>query len=600
MPAPTGAILDSMYEAFFGLKESPFSIAPDPRYLYMSERHREALAHLLYGIEREGGFVLLTGEVGTGKTTTCRCFLQRVPKNTDIAFILYPKLTARELLATICDELHIAYPAQCSIKILIDVIHKHLLKAHAAGKHTALVIDEAQNLSSDVLEQLRLLTNLETEKKKLLQIILLGQPELKELLQRPELRQLVQRITARYHLDALSPVDVRAYIGYRLSVAGCRKELFSNAAINKVYKLSRGIPRIINLICDRALLGAYSENSQVVTPALVKMAGKEIGLNAKRTTMKWLDNWVVKGFAAGALAGGLTLVLGLSLNQDRRQPDKAIGAVAQASALAGEGEGQVQRDEGTLKDAALPSEEKGAATEASASGESATAAAQTAAWVSPVTTSASKVLGAYRPKGDNTRKAYQSVMHIWGLADSAGARGLVCEFVETRGLRCLHRQGNWRSLLQLNRPAVLKLMNNTGETFSAALISVSADQSAVIELDGERHTIPLAELDGHWQGDYSILWKVPPYASMVIQPGEMQGENEWIDGKIKRVNEIWLSQDEKPSLEPLPDTSLKDRVRWFQQEVGILPDGIPGAITLIMLNSWTDSTAPLLIPIKRS
>ena len=194
-----------MYIEHFGLKEIPFSIAPDPRYLYMSDGHREALAHLLYGMNSDGGFVLLTGEVGTGKTTVCRRLLESVPQDAEIAFILNPKLTVSELLASVCDEFGVSYPeGNASIKVFVDRISAYLLGACESGKRAVLIIEEAQNLSPEVLEQLRLLTNLETDRRKLLQIILLGQPELREILGRPELRQLSQRITARYHLGPLS------------------------------------------------------------------------------------------------------------------------------------------------------------------------------------------------------------------------------------------------------------------------------------------------------------------------------------------------------------------------------------------------------------
>ena len=186
-----------MYTNYFHLKQAPFSIAPDPRYLFMSERHREALAHLLYGIGSGGGFVLLTGEIGAGKTTVCRCFIEQVPDDCRLAYIFNPKLTVEELLQTICDEFRIDVSPTAGVKAYVDAINAYLLESHARGHNNVLVIDEAQNLSAQVLEQLRLLTNLETSERKLLQIILIGQPELREMLARPELEQLAQRVIAR-------------------------------------------------------------------------------------------------------------------------------------------------------------------------------------------------------------------------------------------------------------------------------------------------------------------------------------------------------------------------------------------------------------------
>jgi general secretion pathway protein A len=267
-----------MYNHYFGFVEAPFSIAPDPRYLYLSDQHREALAHLLYGIGDQGGFILLTGEVGTGKTTVCRCLLQQLPDHVDVAIVVNPKLSAHELLQTICEELGVAVfgDDKPSDKQLIDALNAHLLKTHARGRNTILIVDEAQNLSAEVLEQLRLLTNLETNERKLLQLILLGQPELNDLLARPDLRQLEQRVTARYHLRPLSPAEVAGYINHRLAIAGQRGQLFAAAAVREIAKLSRGIPRVINLLCDRALLGVYAGNGQQVDRAMVRRAAREV------------------------------------------------------------------------------------------------------------------------------------------------------------------------------------------------------------------------------------------------------------------------------------------------------------------------------------
>lgn len=273
-----------MYTQYFGLTEKPFSIAPDPHFLYLSELHREALAHLLYGIESDGCLVLLTGEVGTGKTTASRCLIEQLPETTDIALILNPKLTVIELLTTICEELKITgITPHDSVKYYIDSLNNHLLEAHARGRNTVLIIDEAQDLDTDVLEQLRLLTNLETHKEKLLKIILLGQPELRQLLSRPEFSHVSQRITSRYHLLPLKEQDVFAYVEHRIKIAGGgRARLFSDKALQRVYELSHGIPRLINVLCDRALLGAYVEEKDQVDPGIVTRAGSEVlGLSGR-------------------------------------------------------------------------------------------------------------------------------------------------------------------------------------------------------------------------------------------------------------------------------------------------------------------------------
>lgn len=299
-----------MYKEYFGLKELPFSIAPDPRYLYMSNQHREALAHLVYGINSDGGFILLTGEVGTGKSTVCRSLLEQIPPNFAIALILNPQLTVTELLATICDELSIEYPeGNTSIKVFVDCINAYLLDAHSKGRKTVLIIEEAQNLSIEVLEQVRLLTNLETTKQKLLQIVMLGQPELNYMLSRPELRQLSQRITTRYHLSSLSKKEVTSYVKHRLSVAGTRSGLFPPSSIRKLFCLSRGIPRLINLICDRALLGAYAQGRDQVDRSMLSKAAREIfGHSGVKIRFSRIFARTQNGFTGGRIIGARSRV----------------------------------------------------------------------------------------------------------------------------------------------------------------------------------------------------------------------------------------------------------------------------------------------------
>jgi general secretion pathway protein A len=293
-----------MYRKHFGMKRLPFSIAPDPRYLYMSEQHREALAHLIYGIRSDGGFVLLTGEVGTGKTTTCRRLLETLAKNIVAAFIIHPTYSVAELLAAVCDEFGISYPRKTSIKALVDRINAFLLDLNARHKKAILIIDEAQNLSPEVLEEIRLLTNLETNERKLLQIILVGQPELRDKLARPELRQLAQRIVARCHLGPLSKADVVNYVNHRLTVARGKGEIFSQEALNSLYVYGRGIPRLINVICDRALLGAFVQGKESVDRAtLTKAAAEVLGEHLPGTDHRW----------QAALLAGILIFTGVGL-----------------------------------------------------------------------------------------------------------------------------------------------------------------------------------------------------------------------------------------------------------------------------------------------
>lgn len=299
-----------MYTGFFGLTSPPFSIAPNPDFMYLSPRHTEALAHLRYGLGDAGGFVLLTGEVGTGKTTVSRTLLQELDEQTEVAFILNPTLSELELLAAICDELKIRYKkTDASLKLLSDKITQRLQKNHQAGKKTILIIDEAQHLQAAVLEQLRLLTNLETNTKKLLQVILIGQPELQQLLQRNDLRQLAQRITARYHLLPLNYAEVQHYVRFRLQVAGCQRPVFSDKAVKKLFELSGGIPRLVNLLADRALLAAFGLQQPMVEASDVLRAASEILPAPTKPTPTSLPIWLWPVLALFGILLGLLLAL---------------------------------------------------------------------------------------------------------------------------------------------------------------------------------------------------------------------------------------------------------------------------------------------------
>lgn len=331
-----------MYTSYFGLKTLPFSISPDPRCLYMSDRHREGLAHLVYGVQQHGGFVQLTGEVGTGKTTLCRCLLEQIPPDVDVALILNPRVTVAEFLASVCDELRISRPAGTwGIAALVDALHRYLLDAHARGRRTVLIVDEAQQLPWTVLEQIRLLTNLETPTRKLLHIILIGQPELSTLLAQRKMRQLSQRVTARYHLVPLRRPQTCAYIRHRLRVAGGDPTLFTPAAIRAVHRRSRGIPRMINVLCDRALLAAYAHGIRRVTTATVRLAARDVQGNAGRRDavlrFAWRAGLAVLGGAA--LAGGLLMASGrVALVREPRPPAALASEIPSAASLPPAGE----------------------------------------------------------------------------------------------------------------------------------------------------------------------------------------------------------------------------------------------------------------------
>ena len=323
-----------MYTSYFGLEEKPFSIAPNPDYLFMGERHREALNHLTYGLGDTGGFVLLTGEVGTGKTTLSRRLMENLPENTQAAFILNPTLSSQELLATLCDELKIRYrKTGATLKTLTDKIQQKLLKNHSDDINTLLIIDEAQHLQPEVLEQLRLLTNLETNTKKLLQVILIGQPELQQLLQRRDLRQLAQRITARYHLLPLNKQEVEQYLKHRLSVAKCFRNIFDKSAVSAIHKTCKGIPRLMNLLAERSLMNAYNSNNAVVNRKIVLQAAHDALGDEFEVKPWWQNSFVKVGGLVSAL--GIVLVIGIwwgTYHLHGIQPERSLASAVESNA----------------------------------------------------------------------------------------------------------------------------------------------------------------------------------------------------------------------------------------------------------------------------
>jgi general secretion pathway protein A len=546
-----------MYLSFFGLNEKPFAITPDPRYLYLSERHAEALAHLLYGINEAGGFVQLTGEVGTGKTTTIRSLLAQTPKNAEVALILNPRMTPPEFLLTICEELGIGVPdaAEHSLKDLVDILNDYLLKAHAAGRRIVLVVDEAQNLAPAVLEQVRLLTNLETNTQKLLQIILIGQPELRELLSRVELRQLAQRITGRYHLDPLSSDETIAYVRHRLRVAGATTDIFTAPALGEIFRLSGGVPRVINVIADRALLGAYTQDRHRVASSLVRHAAAEVF--GRRFAPAWLP-W------AGAVAGGLAVI--------------AAGVLVWQFAPFG-----VSSSEAAAR---VPASETPPAAATPAKTED--APIHVASLSPPPPESLSTLLSQH--KADTAPdEAFGTLFKTWNVRYEAGTDD-PCTQATRQGLECLTQRGSFGQLRQFNRPAILMVNDPKGVAHQVVLTALS-DERASIDLGGQKHEVGIAELARYWFGDFIMLWRPGTARVKPLAVGMQGDEVRWLRQSLAKAN--GGSPDAKAS--DVFDSDLSRAVMDFQRRNQLAVDGIAGVQTQIVLASAVAaSDTPLL------
>ena len=564
-----------MYSQYFGFSELPFTIAPNPRYLYLSEQHREALASLLYGINSNGGFVLLTGDVGTGKTTVCRCLLEQLPEHAEVAFILNPKYSITELLEAICDELKISYQHSAHrIKGYIDALNAHLLESHARGINTVLIIDEAQNLSFDVLEQIRLLTNLETSSQKLLQIILIGQPELLATLARPELRQLNQRITARYHLKALSREELSAYVGHRLAVGGRAAPLFTRAALRRLHRLTGGVPRMVNIICDRALLGAYVERCNRVDWWVLNRAAREILGQAERRPSRW--RWALLPLLLmGLLLAGFLLPGGrelLALMRPVPPPLVQSDSQAQPPPLAVEAIAEPE-PEPLAEPPAEIVEAQVVATPP--------ALANPADWQWPDATdlAATEVL------------AYQSLFRRWGLDFDPRRAPVVCRFARLHRLGCLQQVANLDELLKLNLPAVINLHNRGGQSFHAALVALDGSAaSATLELAGELQRVDLDELRLAMQGSQLLLWRMPPGYREPIRPEASSPVVPWLEARLAQL------QGRAAALQPGQhyDEPLQLQVLAFQHHYQLVTDAVIGPQTLIQLSALTEPDVPLL------
>ena len=530
-----------MYQQFFGLNEQPFSIAVNPRYLFMSARHRDALAHLLYGVGSGGGFILLTGEVGTGKTTLNRCLLEQMPEQTDIAIVLNPALSAVELLATVCDEFEIEYPAGTdSLKVLTDSLHQFLLSNHRADRRTVLMIDEAQHLGVDVLEQIRLLTNLETDEKKLLQIILTGQPELASMLSRPELRQLNQRITARFDLTPLDRAETRTYVQHRLNIAGNRDDraIFSVSALREIYRLSGGVPRLINLLCDRAMMGAYGRQQDRISAGLIREAASEVlgsapaghGRTGRGGRWGWILAVVVTFCGLAAFITG-----------------------SRYFELADHTELAVSQPQGNAEVVATPTPaENGSLKPHSASDDE-----SSRPWL---------------------LKVEEAESALWQLWSGQTLQVPLCQAAVGNGLQCERLSADtWDEVIKPNRPAILALKRENGFAAATVLLSVS-DAGATLWTGRAVCNASLTALASAWRGQALYLWQAPEDWIGPVGEGDS-------GSVVSEIVDAFAELDNLPA--PPLDTytpALAERVREFQRLAGLEGDGVLDAQTWQVLS----------------
>ncbi len=542
-----------MYQQFFELNDSPFSIAPNPRYLYMSERHREALAHLIYGLNSNGAFILLSGDVGTGKTTVSRCLLEQLGDNVVLALIFNPKLSVLELLSSICSELKINCDSNLkSIKEYIDYINRYLLAAHALGKKVVVLIDEAQNLSMDVLEQLRLLTNLETNEHKLLQIILLGQPELLAILAKPELSQLSQRITARYHLSPLNQKEVRNYINHRLRVAGAKQALFSVQAMQKIADLSQGVPRIINVICDRAMLGSYVQNKKRIDKKTVLKAAKEVLPDRSKNRFSQYNILLIFIVALAVIASLFYIWPQNEIESELIEYSEKITEAELAPVVK---ETPINKNiEEPKTDILLDN----------------------ILW----------------PKGNVLLRsnvlAFKSLLALWGIDYQADKNGSACFYAQSQGLSCMKRQASLEVVRDYNRPAVLTLYNKESKPLYVLLKKIKNNEAHLIIVDKE-FVVSINELQKYWYGDFTLLWKKPPFYINALKPGDESESVVWLTQQLNK-----LYPDRQIVASRIYTQSLLEKVRGFQLSEGLVADGVVGVQTITHLNDALNINVPRL------
>lgn len=535
-----------MYTGFYGLREKPFSLAPDPRYLFLSASHREALAHLLYGIEEGEGFIEVIGQVGTGKTTLCRTLLDRIGGDAEIAYIFNPSPSELELLSAINRELGLPTAVRTRTELL-ESLNQFLLEKNASGRRVLLVIDEAQNLDPAVLEQVRLLSNLETDRAKLLQIVLIGQPELEENLARSDLRQLRQRITVRWALRALSRSEVGEYLEHRLRIAGLGDpRLFTPGAVRAMTRASRGIPRIINALADRSLLAGYTEGRREIDARLVRRAARELPATE------------LSGFRE---ATGLRLGIALSL--------VAVGLLV-----------------GLVVTAFAP---RTPAIEAHPAQDSTSAMT-----MAPVSSAPSSLPARIDGLSANASAAdaLQALLASWGYEKEIGGEldpELYAEAVQAMSpLRVLATHANPEMLARLDLPAVLELEPRAGERRYAALLGLNDAGGARVGMAGDELELSRPELERVWTGRAFYLWT--NFESLpVLSPGMKGGAVRWLQARLAELGYLQAGDPTETY-----DELTTEAVREFQTANGIETSGELGPETLIALYQVLDYTTPRL------
>jgi general secretion pathway protein A len=551
-----------MYLEHYGLNEPPFSITPDPRFVYLSERHRDALAHLLFGVTQGGGggFVQLTGEVGTGKTTLSRLLLEQIPDNTRVALVLNPRQNATELLETVCEELRLDLDgARGSAKILVDRLNAYLLEAYAQGLRVVLVVDEAQNLPVDALEQVRLLTNLETDTQKLLQIILIGQPELRDLLARPELRQLAQRITARFHLTPLDEGETADYLRHRYRVAGGQRFPFSARALQRIHARSGGVPRLTNVIAERVLLAGYARDADTIDETLVEVAARE-ALPPRGTSRA--RRWTMLA-ALGAAVTAFAIVLVAPWSQPATQPPVQAMPHAATDML---GRGDAQREP------AAP-----AAGSTTSKGRPSTTPTLDSATLARAITSASA----------EPTAAWSRLLSDWQLPHTGAdvSAATLCTPVLAPGVYCVRGRAGLDRLAAIGRPVLLRLRNGPRDGWGL-LLGIDA-RRARLWLDGSILDVDRIALQAHWNGEYAAIWRGDPVLAEPIAAGRAGPAVDWVRAELTP-----RFLDAATGSTPF-DASLAAAVRRFQRAYGLAADGVVGPETLFALAS--DAPGPRLL-----